>query len=683
MPNKLIHETSPYLLQHAHNPVDWHPWGPEALEKARAEDKPILLSIGYSACHWCPVMERASFEDQDTARLMNHYFVNIKVDREERPDLDAVYMSGVQAMTGRGGWPLTVFLTPDRVPFFGGTYFPPADRAQMPSFRRVLLSVADAYANRRGEVDQTARRLKDALQQGATATLTPRTPRIELLDEAVSALAARYDTAHGGFGEAPKFPQPMILEFLLQTYTRTHDQKLLAMVENTLDRMARGGIYDQLGGGFHRYSTDHRWLVPHFEKMLYDNALLSRVYLHAYQVTGDTFYRRIVEETLDYVRREMTDPQGGFYATQDADSEGEEGKFYLWTAPEIERTLGPEDARVVSRYFGVLDGGNFEGENILHVPEAVEGVARELGISAEEAEQAIERSRPRLLSAREGRIWPGKDDKVITAWNGLMLRSYAEAAGALDRADYREIAVANAEFLLSTLYQDGRLLRTYRAGQAKLYGYLEDYAFCAAGLLALYEATFDLRWFKAARELADAMCQLFWDDTEGGFFETSLDHEPLVRRPKELMDNATPAGNSVAVEVLLRLYRLTGNGAYYDKVARTLQATAELAGQYPTAFGHLLGALDMHFSPSQEIAVLGAPDDPGTQALLAVVRTHYLPRHVIALAGTEEDGAADEFELLEDRYQVNGRPTVYVCENFTCRMPVNEPAALAQQLGIA
>ncbi|HLE79742.1 MAG TPA: thioredoxin domain-containing protein, partial [Dehalococcoidia bacterium] len=488
---------------------------------------------------------------------------------------------------------------------------------------------------------------------------------------------------HGGFGEAPKFPQPMILEFLLQTFTRTHDQKVLEMVEHTLTRMARGGIYDQLGGGFHRYSTDHRWLVPHFEKMLYDNALLSRVYLHAYQVTGNPFYRRIAEETLDYVRRGMTDPKGGFYATQDADSEGEEGKFYLWTALEIEQALGPEDARIVSRYFGVLAAGNFEGTNILHVPEDIEAVARELGISADEVERVVERSRPRLLAAREGRIRPGKDDKVIAAWNGLMLRSFAEAAAALGREDYRETAVANAEFLLSTLYQHGRLLRTYRAGQAKLNAYLEDYAFYAAGLLALYEATFDLRWFKAARELADAMCRLFWDEMGGDFFETSPDHETLVHRPKELMDNATPAGNSVAVEALLRLHRLTGSSVYYDKVARTLQAVAQLTGQYPTAFGHLLGVLDMYLSPSQEIAVVGSTDDPGTQALLALVLTHYLPRHVIALAESEDDEAVDEFELLEDRFQVNGRPTAYVCENFTCRLPVNEPAALAEQLGIA
>ena len=682
MPNRLIDETSPYLLQHAHNPVDWYPWGPEALARARADNKPIMLSIGYSACHWCHVMERESFEDHETARIMNEHFVSIKVDREERPDLDSIYMSAVQSMTGRGGWPMTVFLTPEGLPFYGGTYFPPVEHGQMPSFKRVLLSIADAYKNRQTDIQQNAQRMKSLLERGSVPTSTPGLLATETLDQAYENLASRYDATYGGFGGAPKFPQPMSLEFLLRVFYRTRGQQALSMLEHTLVHMARGGIYDQLGGGFHRYSVDDYWLVPHFEKMLYDNALLSRVYLRAYQVTGDPFYRHIVQDTLDYVRREMTDPQGGFYSTQDADSEGEEGKFYVWSAQELEDTLGAEDATKVARYFGVSSNGNFEGRNILTIAGELAAVASELGMSLPELEEVVQAARAKLLAVRERRVWPERDDKIITAWNGLMLRSFAEAAAALGRKDYQEVAVANAEFVLGNLYRDGRLLRTYRDGRAKGDAFLEDYAFYADGLLALYESTFDIRWFHAALELADTLCQQFWDEDDGGFFDTSKDHETLVSRPKEVTDNAIPAGNSVTIELLLRLARLTGRTEYEQKATAVLRGLSDYMRQHPTAFGHLLSALELQLAPSQEIAVVGPSDDPATRALLSVVWNHYLPHRVIALGAPEDAFSAQEIALLEDRDQLQGRPTAYVCENFACMMPVTDPDALAKQLGL-
>ncbi|MCX6021896.1 MAG: thioredoxin domain-containing protein, partial [Chloroflexi bacterium] len=468
MPNRLINETSPYLLQHAHNPVDWHPWGNEALTKARAEDKPILLSIGYSACHWCHVMERESFEDHETAALMNAAFVNIKVDREERPDLDNIYMNAVQGLTGQGGWPMTVFLTPEGVPFFGGTYFPPDDRRGMPSFKRVMAAVLDAYTNRRDDVAQSSERVRDYLlrradMQSATGELTP-----ALLDLAGAEMHQGFDPAFGGFGTAPKFPQPMNLEYLLRTARRTGDQRALEMVTATLDHMAMGGIHDQIGGGFHRYSTDARWLVPHFEKMLYDNAQLARIYIAAFQFTGAAHYRGVAEDILDYVTREMTSPEGGFYSTQDADSEGEEGKFFVWTPQELEEVLGETDALIVGRYYGVNEGGNFEGKSILWIPRAPMTVARELGITLEQLAAAIDRAGPLLYAVREQREHPARDEKVLTAWNGMMLRAFAEAAAVLDRRDYAAVAEKNAAFLLRELRRDGRLLRSYKDGRALL-----------------------------------------------------------------------------------------------------------------------------------------------------------------------------------------------------------------------
>jgi uncharacterized protein YyaL (SSP411 family) len=679
MANRLINETSPYLLQHAHNPVDWYPWGEEALQRARAENKPILLSIGYSACHWCHVMERESFEDPEIARLMNDNFVNIKVDREERPDLDTIYMEAVQAMSGQGGWPMTVFVTPDGVPFYGGTYFPPSDRLGMPGFRRVLTSVAEAYRRAPDEIRRSAEQLRSRMGRSLMGH------EAGALDERVAAaayqgLAASFDARHGGFGGAPKFPQPMNLEFLLCYYKRTGEPHALEMARVTLDHMRRGGIYDQLGGGFHRYSTDDVWLVPHFEKMLYDNALLARVYLEAYQVTGDEEYRQVVEETLGYVLREMTGPEGGFYSAQDADSEGEEGKFFIWTPREIAEVLGPGDAPLVVAYYGVTEQGNFEGRNILHLARPAEEVAQAHGVSPEKVRAAVERARRLLFAARERRVKPGRDEKVLTAWNGLMLRAFAEAARVLGRADYRATAEKNAAFLLATLRRDGRLLRTYKDGRARLNGYVEDYAALADGLLALYEVTFEPRWFAEARTLAEEMLRHFWDDAEGGFFNTSDDHEQLISRPKDLFDNAVPAGNSMAVDVLLRLGALTGEGRYAERAERTLQALSGVIPRAPGAFGRLLAALEFLLATPTEVAIAGDPDAPDTQALLAVVNGAYLPSVVTAVTrpGAMEAGVA----LLEGRAMVDGRAAAYVCHHFACRRPVTTPQDLARELGL-
>ncbi|MGH2367030.1 MAG: thioredoxin domain-containing protein [Chloroflexota bacterium] len=688
-PNRLIHETSPYLLQHAHNPVDWYPWGDEALQKAMREDKPILLSIGYSACHWCHVMERESFEDDETARLMNERYVAIKVDREERPDLDSIYMEAVQALTRHGGWPMTVFLLPDGTPFYGGTYFPPTPRYGMPSFTQVLTSVADAYRHRREEVERGAGQLRDLLQGQPALGGAEQADRVSpaILEQAERVYAGSFDATHGGFGQAPKFPQPMNLEALLRIWRRTRNAQTLGMVRLTLDKMAQGGMYDQLGGGFHRYSVDERWLVPHFEKMLYDNAQLARVYLSAWQATGDAFYRRICTETLDYVLREMTSPEGGFYSTQDADSEGEEGKFFLWTPAEVQALLGEEDGRLFGEYFDVTERGNFEGRNILHTPRFPDVVAHVAGVSEARLQEAIARGKGVLFEAREARIKPGRDEKVLTAWNGLMLRAFAEAAVVLERDDYRQAAIKNATFVLDRLRAPSangwRLFRSYKDGQAKLNAYLEDYACYADGLLALYEATFDLRWFEAARGMADTMVAQFAD--EAGFFDTSADHEALLTRPKDLYDNATPSGNSVAAEVLLRLAAFTGEAGYRERAERLMAGLAPAMAQHPSAFGRLLCALDFSLGPTKEIALVGEADARDTRALVQTIFGRYLPTKVVALRhpGAEGEGAAERIPLLADRPQQGGQATAYVCEHFTCQLPVTEPAALAEQLDVS
>ena len=684
MPNRLINETSPYLLQHANNPVDWYPWGEEALERARSEDKPILLSIGYSACHWCHVMERESFEDETIAGLMNENFVSIKVDREERPDLDQVYMQAVQMLTGSGGWPMTVFLTPEGKPFYGGTYFPPEDRQGMPGFPRLLTSIAEAYSTNRGEIDRVTKQLTTQMSQSNQVSQGTSILTVDILHKAYSSLATNFDYQNGGFGNAPKFPQPMTPEFLLRYYHHGYNPRALELVELTLEKMAYGGIYDQIGGGFHRYSTDAYWLVPHFEKMLYDNALLARLYLHTYLITGRALYRRVVEETLDYVLREMTDSSGGFYSAQDADSEGVEGKFFVWSPDEINSVMGDADGEVFAGYYGVTGAGNFEGKNILNIRQDPEEFAETKGLTADQLGDIINRGSKALLEVREQRIHPMRDDKVLASWNGLMLRSFAEAAAALGRPDYLAVAIKNAEFLARSMKSDGRLLRTYRDGQAKLLGYLEDYSFVIDGLLALYEATFDLRWLDEAVTLADSMIELFWDEGIGGFYDTGSDHETLVVRPRDVFDNAQPCGGSVASDVLLRLAVFTGNNDYSAKATVPLRSLHQAMSQSPGGTGHWLSALDFYVSPPKEIAVIGPRDDPTTQALLDTVFHRFLPNKVVMGVETPlipaDDNSEADIPLLAGRGMVGGLPSAYVCQNYACQLPVTDPAGLAEQL---
>jgi len=558
--NHLLQETSPYLRQHAHNPVDWYPWGPEALERARQLDRPIFLSIGYSACHWCHVMEHESFEDPEVAQILNEHFISIKVDREERPDLDQIYMTAVQMLTGQGGWPMSMFLTPDLKPFYGGTYFPPEDRYGRPSFKRLLGALVEAWQTRRDEIDQSSGQITQRLQQAgrvepADGELEPR-----LLQSAVRMHARIFDSTYGGFGSAPKFPHPVELRLLLRLWKRFGDDQALHMARLTLDRMAMGGIYDHLGGGFHRYSTDERWLVPHFEKMLYDNALLAVAYLEAYQATGEALYARVVEETLSYIMREMTSPEGPFYSTQDADSEGEEGKFYVWSAREIEQVLGKERADPFTYVYGVTPEGNWEGQNILHRTRTNEQDARMLRLPDPELRGLLEDSKRELFTVRSRRVWPGRDEKVLTSWNALMISAFAKAAQVFANPHYSAHAVKAADFILHSMRTpDERLLRTYSAGsKAKLNGYLEDYAFLLDALISLYEATFDARWIEAARGLAHVLVDEFWDEAEAGFFYTGRSHETLIARTKDPHDSSIPSGNSVAVVALLRLSKLTG-----------------------------------------------------------------------------------------------------------------------------
>jgi uncharacterized protein len=661
MANRLAQETSPYLLEHANNPVDWFPWGDEALARARAEHKPILLSIGYSACHWCHVMARESFDDPQTAAVMNRDFVSIKVDREERPDLDQVYMRAVQGMTGSGGWPMTVFLLPDGTPFFAGTYFPPTDQHGMPAFRRVLAAVADAFTKRPADVEETAAEVRAFLNRPsvplAAGELTP-----ALLDEAAAQLERDADPIHGGFGGAPKFPQPMLVEVLLRQHVRTGQPAARETALRTLRAMAAGGMYDQLGGGFHRYSVDERWLVPHFEKMLYDNALLTRAYLDAWQLTHDAALRRVAEDTLAFVLREMTSPEGGFYSSLDADSEGEEGRFYLWTPQELEAVLGVDEARALGRAYDVSAAGNFEGRNILHpvAPGAIE---------------ILDAARERLMKARAQRARPHRDEKVIAGWNGLMLRAVADAGRVLDRPDLVMAAEANARFLLTHLRQGGRMRRSYKDGRAPLPGYLEDQAAVGDGLLGLYEATFDAQWLDEVRSLVTEMLPAFWDEDAVAFFDTAADQERLVARPQDVTDNAIPSGTSLAVDVLLRAGMLLGESAWIDRARATLERLAPTAARAPLAFGRLLTALDFHLGRIVELAVVGQLADPQTQRLLQVVRDRYLPNRLVAVA-PEEGGTP----LLADRRALNGKATAYLCEHFVCQAPTHDPAELARQL---
>jgi uncharacterized protein len=667
-PNRLIDQTSPYLLQHAHNPVDWYPWGPEALERARAQDKPILLSIGYAACHWCHVMAHESFEDDETAAQMNRDFVCVKVDREERPDLDGIYMDAVQAMTGHGGWPMTVFLTPEGGPFYAGTYYPKVDRPGMPSFRRVLAAVTDAWDRRRDDVrrqgDQVVQVL--AAQSGALGGTGDGQLGEETLRQAFDGLRGAFDPTWGGFGQAPKFPQPMTLEFLLRCDLRGFEGAL-DMVRLTLDQMAGGGIFDQLGGGFHRYSTDGRWLVPHFEKMLYDNALLVRLYTHAWQRAGDDRYRRVAGRTADYLLRELRHADGGFFSSQDADSEGVEGRFFVWSFDELAGIAGER----VARHLGATPEGNWEGTNVLWTPRPADP----------ELEAEVAAALPRLFEAREARVHPATDDKVLAAWNGLAITALAEAGRTFGEPRYLEAALAAARFVLEALTDErGRLLRSWREGRRGGPGYLDDYACMADACLTLYESTFDLRWLREARRLAEAMVELFADPGGDGFYQTGRDAEQLVIRPRELFDNAVPAGSSVAAEVLQRLGRVTGAQDTEQAGLAALRPVLGVLGRAPTGFGHALGAADFALARVREVAIVGDPGADDTQALLAEVWRTYQPNRVLAAAAPDDAAAQGEVPLLADRPAREGRATAYVCEHFVCQQPVTEPDELAAQL---
>jgi uncharacterized protein YyaL (SSP411 family) len=679
--NRLVNETSPYLLQHAHNPVDWHPWGPEALERSRRENKPILLSIGYSACHWCHVMEHESFENEEIARLMNENFVCIKVDREERPDLDSIYMNAVQMMTGHGGWPMTVFLTPDLKPFYGGTYYPPVDRQGMPGFPRVLMAIADSYKNHPEDVMSSADSITSELNKINRFMPSDEMLTSEVLSEATAALARGFDRLNGGFGGAPKFPPSMNLMFLLRQHHRTKSTQALEMVELTLQKMAGGGMYDHLGGGFARYSVDAHWLVPHFEKMLYDNALLTRIYLYAYQQTKKPLYRQVAEETLEYIIRDMTDRTGAFYSSEDADSEGEEGKFYVWTRDEVLGVLGDEDGRLFCEFFDVTNGGNFEhGKSILNTPRPLEQFAEDKGRDLGEVKRVISAGRKRLFDEREKRVRPGRDDKSIAAWNGLMLTAFAEAANILGRDDYREVAANNAEFILNHLMRDGRLLRTYKDGQSKLNAYLEDYAYVIEALMAVYEATFDLKYFSHARRLADTMIAQFWDESDGGFYFTSADHEELIARTKDYFDNATPSGNSVAALALLKLGLLTQENDYRRYAITILRSMRQTMSRYASGFGYLLCALDFYLAEPKEIAIIGDTDSHEIRSFVGEIYDRYLPNKVIAAARPGDEESAEAIKLLVGRPLVDGMATAYVCRNYTCLAPATSVQELVTRL---
>jgi uncharacterized protein len=661
--NRLAAETSPYLLQHADNPVDWYAWGDEAFARAREEDKPILLSIGYAACHWCHVMEHESFEDEETARLMNERFVCVKVDREERPDVDGLYMEAVVGLTGHGGWPMTVFLTPEGKPFWGGTYFPPEPRHGMPSFSQVLLAMSELWQARRADVGLQAEQITAAIREASE--LAPSTDPLtsSLLANAVGLLARVFDREQGGFGGAPKFPPASTIEFLLRVSHGRGDEDGLAMARLTLDRMAAGGMYDQLGGGFHRYSVDAVWRVPHFEKMLYDNALLAAAYLHGWALTGEARYRAVVEETLDYLVREMRLPAGGFASAQDADTAGEEGLTYTWTPDEIRAVLGSDEADAVIRRFGVTETGNFEGRSVLHV--------------ADESVEVGQAARERLLAARLEREQPLRDDKALAAWNGLALAAFAEAGRRLDRPDYVDVADALADFLLGDLSDErGRLLRTYREGVAKIDGYLEDYACVANGLLELYWTTGELRRLEESRRLALLAVELFADPERGGFFVSPVDADGLVARRKELDDNPAPSGGSMLAYVLLRLGRLYGEPELERQAVGVFRLARPFLERAPSAVGHLLCALDLHFSPPREIAVVGPPGDPATEELRRAVLDPFDPNAVVAFASGPDDPALERVPLLTGKTLVDGRPAVYVCESFACRAPVTTPAEL-------
>jgi uncharacterized protein YyaL (SSP411 family) len=687
MSNRLAHETSPYLLQHANNPVDWYPWGDEAIQKARREDRPIFLSIGYSACHWCHVMEHESFESETIARVLNENFVPIKVDREERPDLDQIYMNAVQMLTGHGGWPMSVFLTPELKPFYGGTYWPPHSSRGMLGFDQILAAVLDAWKNRREQALNAAEQLTAELQNvGVVGEGDAGALDVNLLDSAAGQLRRTFDNTYGGFGQAPKFPHSIDLQLLVRVANRSGQQGPLDMVRLTLDRMAAGGIYDHLGGGFARYSVDARWLVPHFEKMLYDNALLSSAYLDAYLVTGNANYARVLRETLNYVIRDMTSPSGGFYSTEDADSEGHEGLFYTWTPDEIEAVLGEERGATFGRVYDVTDVGNFEGRNILNLPKTLEQCASILRREPQELAAELAESREKLFAVREKRVRPARDDKVIVAWNGLMIDAMARAGAALNEPEYVITADEVASFILARIRRgDGRLLHSWRNGHAKLDAYLDDYTGLANALVTLYEANFKERWIDEAVRLMDIVLDKFADPAGGGFFYTASDHEQLITRTKELTDSSIPSGNSLAATALLRLGRLLGRSDYLDAAERILAAAVPIMQRAPMAAGQMLLALDSYLGPANELVLVGDMSRDDTKSAIATIHQRYLPRSVVAARDTstgDPAGAQSTFlnEIFEGKQSPDGQPVLYVCEHFACGAPGIGLAAIEKKL---
>jgi uncharacterized protein YyaL (SSP411 family) len=677
--NRLIHETSPYLLQHAHNPVDWFPWGDEAFERAKKENKPILLSIGYSACHWCHVMERESFEDEKIAALMNQHFVNIKVDREERPDVDEIYMNAVQMLTGRGGWPMTVFLTPERKPFYGGTYFPPEDRQGMPGFPRVLLGVAQAFRERPGEVEQSVEQIISALERLSASEASAGNFSPSVIVDSAEKLARSYDPVNGGFGQAPKFPNAGVYELFLRASFRSGNTRFRDMIIETLTKMANGGIYDHLGGGFHRYSVDAKWLVPHFEKMLYDNAQLVRIFAHAFTITGERRFRIVVQETVGYLLREMLHPEGGFYSTQDADSEGEEGKFFVWTPAEIQRVVGAEAGEIFSRMYDVGEPGNFEGKSILHPILTIEQASKYFGKEPAAIEQLVAEAKKKLFAEREKRIKPFRDEKIISAWNGLALSALAEAIKIAQQPETAAAAQRTVSFIFDKMFQDGFLLHTYKDGRAKLLGYLDDYAFLAVGLLDLYQVLYDRAYLSRAVDLAETMLREFWDERGSGFFSTGRSHERLISRAKPIFDGSIPSGNAMAAQLMLRLSVVTGEDRYRGYAEKIFASYYPAMESQPFGFAHLLCALDFYLNGASEIVVVGDRADPALEDLIASAHAVYLPDKLVQVAAPQAP-LAEISPLLRDKTQVSGKATAYVCRNFTCSRPVTNPRELHDML---
>ena len=677
MSNQLANENSPYLLQHKDNPVDWYPWGKEALNKAKTENKPIFLSIGYAACHWCHVMEHESFEDPKTAEIMNQNFINIKVDREERPDIDGIYMKAVVAMTGQGGWPMSVFLTPDGKPFYGGTYFPPVRRYNMPSFGEILLSLSNAWQNDQDTLLTNSDQLTQHILDQSKSSTNSKTLKPNDLENAVDTLIKNYDWDKGGWGKAPKFPQGMTIQFLLKRAS-AGNEKALEIAEHALKAMAKGGMYDVIGGGFARYSVDNDWLVPHFEKMLYDNAQLARANLHAYLLTNDPFYKQIVEETLDFIVREMTDSEGGFYSSLDADSEGIEGKYYVWDLKEIIEVIeNSDDLELLKSAYDLNKRGNFEGNIVFQRAATLENLSEKFESSPDEVNNRLKGMHEKLYQVREERVRPGTDDKVLTSWNSLMMIIFAEAGRYLEREDYIAVAQKNASFLLTEMKLENRLLRSCRKGKASHNAYLEDYAGLILGLLALYQTDFDSRWYQSAKELSVEMISHF-SDPEGGFFDTRDDHEALIARPKETQDNATPSGNSLAANALLMMSAFSGNGEWHDLAIRSLGSVIEFFAKYPTGFGNWLCGADFALAEVKEIAVIGDPKLKESLELLDQVWKEWRPHFIVAAA--EVPVNQESPEILKDRPMMDDLPTAYVCENFVCKRPVNSVEALKLQL---